>query len=668
MSYQQLLKKLQTHSEEVKSVITRLQIKWGKEISLLGDFKNPIETIYDCYPYLFKDLFPNIKIADLRQLAVAGRLFSASIILIDRFLDDRNFEKSPHKVFSPLIMQWEGRSILNELFTAKSTFWQRFDSFYQKHIEACSIEVDFQNGKLEWKEYQKETALKIAVGKNGISKAVIAGLVELSGNENIYNPLIVAVDNFNIACQVLDDLLDWRQDIKNVTPSYLLIQSFDSHADFLEKARTTSLEDIAKIIYYKGHAQQTLTIALDSTETSLRILESVGGQDTDWHSLVLATKGKIESLIEDFEAIVKQNIRRIQTQPKLEITSTTDTSKVKTLAYKSLNFVLAQWRKGFGEARHIMNLSQAEGFAGSKNSEYRYGDVFQRALILEILCSVQSQLNINIDPLVEYEVNYLLHKRRTDKIGGWAYFPDVNEIAADADDLGQIIQCFSLANRKELNLTYCERAIKTLIQNNLLNDGSIETWIVPKDNRNEIQEIQHQHNTTKWGVGPDTEVVANFFYGLAVYDPQRFHKLINNAVNFIKSAQNADGSWTSRWYYGLFYGTYVSTRLLSHVNPNSSALRSAREFLINSQNENGGWGTNQSDQLSTAFALLSLSDCPNVDQSNIEAGIDFLVNSLSHNWELVEFIKPKLSEPYKSQTITAAYVCKAATTWKHLLD
>ncbi len=584
MSYQNFLLKVSGYGDDVKAEIGRLQNHWDETVSLQGDFKNPIETIYDCYPYLFQSLFPNVESGDIHQLSVAGRLFGASIILYDDFLDQEILEKSARKLFSPLVMQWESQKILNRLFTPESKFWKRFDGFYKEHIRACAEEESFREGKRDRTEFTEELGLQIAVEKNGISRAVIAGLVELSGNENLYQPLIEAVNNFNVACQILDDLVDWKQDLKDSAPSILLARIFDEMPNLGKGNSGESTNETAKLIYYRGHAQYVLTVGLEAVEKSLQILKAIGGDKTDWHSLILATKAKLESLIEDFASIVGQNIKRIQTQPEMNLAIPLPSNDFESVAYQALNFVVEQWRKGFGEARHIMNLTETEGFSANGVSNYRHGDVFQRALILETLCDVQNKLNINLDPIIDYEIDYLLQKRRLDEVGGWAYFPDVAEIAADADDLGQVLQSFVLADRKELALTYCEKPLKILLQNNLLENGAVETWIVPKYERSQIQEMQHQYNSSKWGVGPDTEVVANLFYGLAVYDPKRFSRVINNAVSYLESVQNTEGSWESRWYYDAFYGTYVCSRLIGKISPRSSALRLAEDFLLKTQN------------------------------------------------------------------------------------
>lgn len=678
MSYQKFLSKVKNYGDAVKADIGDLQIGWDDLISLGGDFKNPLETIYDCYPYLFKSLFPNVKGEQLRQLSIAGRLFGASIVLYDEFLDNEILDKNARKLFSPLVMQWESQKILSRLFEPDSLFWKRFDGFYREHIRACAAEESFRCGKRCWSEFGEDLGLEIAVGKNGISRAVAAGLVELSGGESIYHSLIEAIDNFNIACQILDDLVDWKQDLKDFAPSLLLTRVFNENPHLFEDENAPDTNDFAKIIYYRGYARRHLTIGIEAVEKSLNLLNQIGGEKTDWHTLVVMTGRKIEGLLEDFDAIVRQNKRRVETQLKVRLEIPAPNNDFETIAHTALNFVIEQWRKGFGEARHIMNLTAAEGFSTDGKSQYRYADVFQRALILETLCDVRNKSNLELEPIIDYEIDYLLEARRRDEVGGWAYFPNVEEIAADADDLGQIIQALVCADRKELALSYCEKPLKILLKNNLLDDGSVETWIVPKDNRTEKQEIQHRYNLNKWGVGPDAEVVANLFYSLFLYDPERFGTLIKKAAAYLESVQNADGSWNSRWYYGSFYGTYVCARLIGGVAPDSPSLKAAARFLTKNQNTDGGWGRGKSEQLSTALALLGLASCDAAEEEQEKAlsaanrepvfsAVEYLKKSVetSDDWDAVDFIQPRFGEPYKSRTITAMYVCKAASTWRH---
>ena len=65
------------------------------------------------------------------------------------------------------------------------------------------------------------------------------------------------------------------------------------------------------------------------------------------------------------------------------------------------------------------------------------------------------------------------------------------------------------------------------------------------------------------------------------------------------------------------------------------------------------------------MALLSLSYYKN-DNVIIEEAVTYLKNVQLEDgsWRAVDFIKPKTNEPYKSITITTAYVLKALISFE----
>ncbi|PSD43841.1 hypothetical protein C7E23_12335 [Elizabethkingia anophelis] len=55
-------------------------------------------------------------------------------------------------------------------------------------------------------------------------------------------------------------------------------------------------------------------------------------------------------------------------------------------------------------------------------------------------------------------------------------------------------------------------------------EGGIETWIIPNYNLSELQKKQDYFNRSKWGKGPDVEVVANFAYALQLFFTTRIFR------------------------------------------------------------------------------------------------------------------------------------------------
>ncbi len=86
--------------------------------------------------------------------------------------------------------------------------------------------------------------------------------------------------------------------------------------------------------------------------------------------------------------------------------------------------------------------------------------------------------------------------------------------------------------------------------------------------------------------------------------------------------------------------------------------------MINNQNADGGFSLKikqDSDPLSTSLALLCLKLYYDNKHSAIKKTINYLYTTQNQDgsWLEVDFIKPKVHEPYKSKTLTTAFVLKA---------
>lgn len=158
-------------------------------------------------------------------------------------------------------------------------------------------------------------------------------------------------------------------------------------------------------------------------------------------------------------------------------------------------------------------------------------------------------------------------------------------------------------------------------------------------------------------------MVANFLYALFLYDFNKYESTIIKGISYILKEQKHEGFWESRWYYGNFYGTYVCLRLLNCFPNNYKAEKQkALDFFINFQNKDGSFGTEGFTILSTAFARLSLNYFEGKKYISIsEKSEKFLLENQQKDgsWKAENFIKPKTNEPYKSTTLTTAFVLKS---------
>src|SRR5262249_50756318 len=97
------------------------------------------------------------------------------------------------------------------------------------------------------------------------------------------------------------------------------------------------------------------------------------------------------------------------------------------------------------------------------------------------------------------------------------------------------------------------------------------------------------------------------------------------AVEFIRSEQEADGSWFGRWGVNHIYGTAAVLPGLHAVGEDMSQpyVRRAADWIVSKQNEDGGWGetcasymdpelrgVGPSTPSQTAWALMALLAVP----------------------------------------------------------
>lgn len=654
----------------------RLLRQHWTDLDLSGD---EVVTMYDCYPYLFSGAFPDIQPDALADFSLGIKLLAGSVFLADKIMDLKPQSHDPTGALSHVLaLHVETYALFHDVFPPTSSFWQRFRAYFDRYLYACRKEKTFALGKRSWKEFDEQTALEIATGKASLSHAVIAGMAALQQDEHALKVLSEALDMYNFAYQMFDDLCDWKEDYLRQLPSLLLCRWLPERPE----PRQADLEALARELYYDGHACTVLQLASDAAERALQLTK--GFPDLAWRIIPGNLHERCESLCSDILKITEVNRRRLMQRVRFSIELPQARTLCEQLAWRGLRYLVRQWQRGFGELRDITRFAHNDGFTGK--SEFQYGDIFQRAVVADIVWEASCAFQLDIEVLLDYETRYLLEHRCPNGIGGWSYYPDLPEMPPDADDLAQIMQLLLHRGWQGEIARLCEQPLATLLNENCHEDGSFETWIIPRQQRTAEQEQQFSYCETVWGTGADVDVMANLLYALVVYDPERFARVIDAGVAYIEGQQQADGSWLSTWYHGPYYGTFVCTRLLAQVKPDSRALNAVQDFLVNSQLPDGSWADNEDkgNALSTALALLGWLELARAgmvqpDASRIEKALLFLQQCYDEEeqaWPYCDFIRMAEGRligtitrvaSYGSQCITTAFVLKAVAGC-HLLQ
>jgi squalene-hopene/tetraprenyl-beta-curcumene cyclase len=125
--------------------------------------------------------------------------------------------------------------------------------------------------------------------------------------------------------------------------------------------------------------------------------------------------------------------------------------------------------------------------------------------------------------------------------------------------------------------------------------------------------------------------------GLGI-DPK--HPSIRGAVRFLHQTQDFSGTWYGRWGSNYIYGTFLALRGLAVVEPESHRFDRAAHWMIEHQNDDGGWGELQhsyddpmlkgvgpSTPSQTAWALLSLLAAGEAESDAARRGVEYLLRN-----------------------------------------
>ena len=115
---------------------------------------------------------------------------------------------------------------------------------------------------------------------------------------------------------------------------------------------------------------------------------------------------------------------------------------------------------------------------------------------------------------------------------------------------------------------------------------------------------------------------------------------IRRALDYLRSEQEADGSWYGRWGMNYIYGTWSVLCALNAagVDPHAPEVRRAVAWLVAIQNSDGGWGEDgesykvdykthepaPSTPSQTAWALLGLMAAGEIDHPAVVRGVRYL--------------------------------------------
>jgi squalene-hopene/tetraprenyl-beta-curcumene cyclase len=128
--------------------------------------------------------------------------------------------------------------------------------------------------------------------------------------------------------------------------------------------------------------------------------------------------------------------------------------------------------------------------------------------------------------------------------------------------------------------------------------------------------------------------------GYIGFDPKT--RSVRDAMQYLIDTQDEDGSWYGRWGVNYIYGTWQVLRGLRAIGQDMTQdwILRGRDWLESCQNNDGGWGETcgtyenpstkgigESTASQTAWAIMGICACGDLDRPSIQRGLRYLLNS-----------------------------------------
>jgi len=231
--------------------------------------------------------------------------------------------------------------------------------------------------------------------------------------------------------------------------------------------------------------------------------------------------------------------------------------------------------------------------------------------------------------------------------GGW-YFEFANDFYPDIDDTAMVLLALhhARAGDDEAQRAAERRAVSWLLAMQSRDGG----WAA-FDRDNDRRILNHvpfaDHNAMLDPTCPDVtgrvlEALSTTEAGAEALAAGSAREAVRRAVDYLRRAQEPDGSWMGRWGVNYIYGTCFALRGLraAGVDPREAALAQAGEWIRSVQNADGGWGETcgsyedprlkgcgPSTASQTAWALLGLFATGDHSSRSVERGAGYLLET-----------------------------------------
>ena len=267
---------------------------------------------------------------------------------------------------------------------------------------------------------------------------------------------------------------------------------------------------------------------------------------------------------------------------------------------------------------------------------------------------VQKALRYTLDEQISRGGDWQVNSPHTEP-GGWA-FEYENDCYPDVDDSAVALLALLRYRPAAPNLTELDLALKRGFHWLKALRSANHAWgAFDKDN---TCDLVCQIPFCDFGEvldPPSADVTAHVIEAMGAAGQNMHNNLtVRQAVDYLHSEQEDDGSWFGRWGVNYIYGTGLVLPALkaADVNMDSDWIIKAADWLVSCQHEDGGWGetcasymntslkgTGPTTPSQTGWALMGLLALGNhAYDKAIMRGLNYLINTQKNGtWEQKEY-------------------------------
>ncbi len=223
---------------------------------------------------------------------------------MDSVLDEQETIKADAYFLASLLRD-HAFGLLNDLFPPSSDFWA-----FAKKYQRCAIAATLEE-RTKWNNptsYSLDEAFNIASDKASTAKMATTALACLSDSYELIRPLEKSLDAFFTGLKFHNDLKNWRTDFIAGRYSYLFYQIIDRKG-LHEKLEFVTQEELARMIYFTGLAEEILDHAIDCYRQAVSYVHHV--PCTDWKIAIDNSISEMSVLLRNLQKHKEQEIDRV---------------------------------------------------------------------------------------------------------------------------------------------------------------------------------------------------------------------------------------------------------------------------------------------------------------------------------------------------------------------